>query len=119
MARMLEVARQIHARHPAPAQFALNVVPSAEHVGERHVRHLGEQGAELHRGVVIEQLRVPLAFGDQALQLGALRRVVPAQFIEQCSPSFHWRIKHGVNKRRQGSPVVWQQRRSLFGVDGR
>ena len=62
---MLEVTRQIHARHPSAPDLAIDPIATAEHLGRRHVAVLADELVELLDRRAIERRHITLARGHE------------------------------------------------------
>ena len=70
VARVLEVAREVHGRHSAASDLPRQAIALGQRVGESRAPVLEQRGEALGRRPV-EQRRLALAIRDQPLELGA------------------------------------------------
>src|SRR5690242_9945494 len=68
IARVLDVVRQVHSRHPAPTNLALDAIAAAEYRRHGGLRVVREQCRETLDCRPIQQRHLALAFDYQALQ---------------------------------------------------
>jgi len=107
---VLEITREIHARHATATDFTFDPVPPAERLGNRGIRILDQQLRKpLGRGPV-EHRHPALAFVDEALDFGPKLRIAPAHLHQHRRAMLRWCIEDSVHERREPQPSVGQQR---------
>src|SRR5689334_5174883 len=68
VAGMLDVVRQVHSRHPAPTNLALDTIAASEYRGHRRVGFVDKERGEPLRRWTIQQWHLLLALQDQSLE---------------------------------------------------
>jgi hypothetical protein len=102
---VLQISSEVHDRHPAATNLALQAIAAAEHGGERDLI-IGEHGGEAIGGDALEWRIPSLAFGDEALELRSQRRVAAAELREQCRSALARGVEHRVDEWLEPPPLV-------------
>jgi len=96
---MLDVAREIDARHAAATNLAFDLIPSAQSLRNRRVTIVDEQPREPLGDRTVEHWYRALALVDKPLDFSPKAWVVPAQHREHGRPQLSRRIEDSVNER--------------------